>query len=79
MVELIVQRDPVEEIRKAFGLFDLDKKGKISLQNLKTVVEELGEPISEEELRAMIEEFDMDDDGYINEKEFISIMTEGEF
>ena len=37
--------------------------GKISLRNLRRVARELEENMSEEELRAMIEEFDTDNDG----------------
>ena len=37
--------------------------GKISLRNLRRVARELEENMSEEELRAMIDEFDTDNDG----------------
>ena len=37
--------------------------GRISLRNLRRVARELEENMSEEELRAMIEEFDVDNDG----------------
>ena len=37
--------------------------GKINLRNLRRVARELEENMSEEELRAMIEEFDTDNDG----------------
>ncbi|CCH59206.1 hypothetical protein TBLA_0B03670 [Henningerozyma blattae CBS 6284] len=69
----ILQRDPLEEIKRAFKLFDDDNTGKISLKNLRRVANELGENLTDEEMRAMIEEFDLDGDGEINEQEFIDI------
>jgi centrin-3 len=72
----IAARDPLEEIRRAFALFDSDDTGRINLANLKRVAQELGENLDEEELRAMIDEFDLDQDGEINEEEFIAICSE---
>ena len=72
----IASRDPMEEIRKAFALFDDDGTGKISLRNLKRVAKELGETLDDDELQAMIDEFDLDQDGEINENEFIQIMMD---
>lgn len=76
MTEKILARDPLEEVRKAFKLFDEDGTGRISRRNLRHIAAELGEPISDGELDAMIDEFDLDGDGEINEQEFIALMTE---
>lgn len=69
----ILERDPVEEVKRAFALFDDDKTGKISLKNLRRVAKELGENMSDDELAAMIDEFDLDEDGEISLEEFINI------
>ncbi|KAF2791273.1 EF-hand [Melanomma pulvis-pyrius CBS 109.77] len=73
MAQRILTRDPQEEIIRAFELFDEGGKGKITLQDLRRVARELGEGLQEEELVAMIEEFDMDADNAINRDEFIAI------
>eukprot|EP01005_Ploeotia_sp_CARIB1_P001551 NODE_471_length_813_cov_459.912536_g462_i0.p1 GENE.NODE_471_length_813_cov_459.912536_g462_i0~~NODE_471_length_813_cov_459.912536_g462_i0.p1 ORF type:complete len:175 (-),score=24.42 NODE_471_length_813_cov_459.912536_g462_i0:217-741(-) len=75
MAEKISDRDPREEMLKAFQLFDDDSTSKITLKNLRRVARELGENMNDEELQAMIDEFDKDQDGEINEEEFMAIMT----
>ena len=74
MAEKYSLRDPEEEILKAFQLFDHDGSGKISLKNMRHVAAELGEDLADEELQAMIEEFDRDQDGEISQEEFLTIM-----
>ena len=76
MTQKIADRDPQEETLKAFKLFDDDNTGKISVRNLRRVARELGENLSEDELKAMIDEFDKDGDGEISEQEFLSIMKQ---
>lgn len=74
MTEKLGERDPKEEIVKAFRLFDVDGTGKISFKNLKHVAKELGENMTDEELQEMIDEADCDGDGEISESEFCRIM-----
>lgn len=76
MIEKFSQRDPREEAIIAFDLFDEDKKGKINMKNLKKAVKELNENLTEYELKAIIEEFDTDNDGYITKEDFMKIMDE---
>ncbi|CED82506.1 ca2-binding ef-hand superfamily protein [Phaffia rhodozyma] len=76
MTALLLARDPKEEIHRAFKLFDDDNTGKISIRNLRRVAKELGEGLDEDELQAMIEEFDLDQDGEISLQEFMAIMMD---
>lgn len=74
MGQKILERDPLQEIKKAFELFDKDHNGSISLKDLKAATIELGENLTDDELREMIREADRDLDGEVGEKEFIDVM-----
>ena len=75
--ERYLARDPEAEMRKAFALFcDEGGSGKISVANMRKVAKELGEALSDEEMEAMIAEFDADGDGAISESEFVAIMRQ---
>ena len=74
MTQKMSERDPREEMMKAFRLFDDDETGKISFKNLKRVAKELGENMTDDEIQEMIDEADRDGDGEIGEEEFMRIM-----
>jgi centrin-3 len=69
----IAARDPADEINKAFDLFDTNSKGGLDIEDLRRVARELNEGLTEEEMQAMIEEFDLDGDGLVSREEFLSI------
>lgn len=52
--ERILARDPMDEIRRAFQLFDDDNTGKISLRNLRRVAKEIGDRLEDDELCAFL-------------------------
>lgn len=74
MEERMQQKGTREEVMRIFELFDEDQQGKITFKNLKRISQEIGESISDEELRSMIEEADRDGDGALNFEEFYRIM-----
>lgn len=74
MTQKMSEKDQNDEILKAFRLFDDDDTGTISFKNLKRVAKELGENLTDEELKEMIEEADLDGDGEVNQAEFLRIM-----
>ncbi|XP_078160647.1 calmodulin-like 11 [Carex rostrata] len=64
-----------EEMKEAFKVFDKDQNGLISPTELRNVMMNLGEKLSDEEVAQMISEADLDGDGYVNYNEFVHIMN----
>ncbi|KAF4610260.1 hypothetical protein D9613_010655 [Agrocybe pediades] len=58
--------DSEEEIKEAFKVFDKDGNGFISAAELRHVMTNLGEKLSDSEVDEMIREADVDGDGQIN-------------
>ncbi|RXI07165.1 hypothetical protein DVH24_026301 [Malus domestica] len=74
MTAKIGERDTKEELMKAFQLIDLDRNGKISAADIKSIAKDLGENFTDSEIQEMIEEADRDRDGEVNADEFIRMM-----
>lgn len=58
-----------------FPLFDKDKSGTISLANLKQIVRELGETMTEDNFAELIEHADSDGDGEVTIDDFYKIIA----
>lgn len=67
--------DSTEEIKEAFRVFDKESKGYISAAELRNVMTNLAEKLTDEEVDEMIREADIDGDGQINYEEFVQMMT----
>eukprot|EP00397_Hematodinium_sp_SG-2012_P047181 GEMP01053551.1.p1 GENE.GEMP01053551.1~~GEMP01053551.1.p1 ORF type:complete len:154 (+),score=43.85 GEMP01053551.1:319-780(+) len=66
--------DTEEELIEAFKVFDRDSSGFISAQNLRSVMNNVGETLTDEEVDEMVTEADLDGDGQINYEEFVRMM-----
>ncbi|CAC5377257.1 CALM [Mytilus coruscus] len=67
--------DDQEELREAFRVFDKDGNGFISAAELRHVMTNLGEKLTDGEVDEMIREADTDGDGQVNYSEFVKMMT----
>lgn len=65
----------VDELSAAFNLIDTDKDGLLSFQDIKDMLKMIGEHMSDSDIRTIVKQADLDQDGYINFVEFSSIMN----
>ena len=63
-----------EEMYEAFQIFDSDGNGNISADELRQIMANLGEKMTQEEVEEMVKEADIDGDGQINYEEFVRMM-----
>lgn len=66
MSKKIKDTDTEEEIRDAFKIFDKDGNGLISANELRQIMANLGEKLTDEELDEMMREADLNGDGQID-------------
>uniref|UniRef100_A0A3Q2I1Z9 Sperm-tail PG-rich repeat containing 4 n=1 Tax=Equus caballus TaxID=9796 RepID=A0A3Q2I1Z9_HORSE len=75
MARKMKDTDSEEEIREAFRVFDKDGNGYISAAELRHVMTNLGEKLTDEEVDEMIREADIDGDGQVNYEGITSQMN----
>lgn len=77
MARKMKDTDSEEEIREAFKVFDKDGNGYISAAELRHVMTNLGEKLSEAEVSEMIREADVDGDGQVSRQSGSRVAGEG--
>jgi len=71
-----VDKETMErELREAFRLFDKEQNGFISREAMKSLLREIDDKLSDEELDAAIDEIDEDGSGKIEFEEFFELMA----
>ena len=73
MVENLSE-ERITELKAAFQIFDKDGDGLIDVKELETVLRNLGQNPSQEDLKQIINEIDLEENGAINFNEFILLM-----
>uniref|UniRef100_A0A2N9I8E3 Calmodulin n=1 Tax=Fagus sylvatica TaxID=28930 RepID=A0A2N9I8E3_FAGSY len=74
MARKMKDSDSEEQLKEAFRVFDKDQDGFISAIELRNVLTNLGEKLTDDEVDEMIREADADGDGQINYEEFVKVM-----
>eukprot|EP01115_Flamella_aegyptia_P011039 TRINITY_DN50336_c0_g1_i1.p1 TRINITY_DN50336_c0_g1~~TRINITY_DN50336_c0_g1_i1.p1 ORF type:complete len:155 (-),score=61.57 TRINITY_DN50336_c0_g1_i1:201-665(-) len=67
-------QDSESDIREAFKVFDKDLDGRISVAELRHVMTNLGEKLSDAEVDEMLREANIDDEGFVKYQEFVDMM-----
>ena len=76
MITKMSEKDSAQELENAFDLFDVDGDKQISFQDLKAVATELGEDMTDEELKEMIAGANKGDrEGTVNQGGFFNILN----
>mmetsp|Transcript_42786 Transcript_42786/g.118185 ORF Transcript_42786/g.118185 Transcript_42786/m.118185 type:complete len:161 (-) Transcript_42786:209-691(-) len=74
MASKLTANDSADEMREAFQVFDRDKSGSVTASELKAVMNNLGEQVTDAEVLAMIREADADGDGELSFEDFLQFV-----
>ena len=72
--QLDIPLDKIEEYREAFNMFDLNKDGLLSAEEIFKMLKNYGYPMPKDEIKRMIAKIDSDGDMRIDFEEFITLM-----
>ena len=72
-VPISLSYQEANELLKVFKKLDKDKDGHISTQDLRKALNEMGEKVTEDELRDLIAEVDINKNCTIEEEEFLQV------
>ncbi|XP_076953429.1 putative calcium-binding protein CML19 [Bidens hawaiensis] len=75
LMESSKEDEKVEDLKKAFGMYEMEGTDCITPKSLKRMLSRLGEPTSFDECVGMIHEFDIDGDGVLNFDEFKAMIV----
>ena len=75
MAWMMKDPDTEDEIREAFRVFDADDNDFISTAELRHIMTNLGEDLTDEEVDQMIRVAGIDEDDRLSYEEFVDMMT----
>ena len=72
-----ISDEQTAEVREAFDLFDVEKRGSIDYHEVKVAVRALGFPLKKDKLRELLEKYEDDDEtrGRLDYDDFLDLMT----
>ena len=79
MTARISDKNTKADLERVFKLFDDTRQGYITAENLGRVAKDLGEDISAEELKEIVQRADLNGDGKVTFEDFYAVMTKKTF
>ncbi|KAM3139149.1 hypothetical protein pb186bvf_008747 [Paramecium bursaria] len=71
----VTDRASRDQVEKVFSIYDWNKEGRITWDELKRVAQDLGEDMTDEQIQIMFKRADRDDDGFVTLEDFYNIVT----
>lgn len=72
--QLGIPEDKISEYKEAFDMFDENRDGLISADEISKIMKNFGNPVSKKEVREMIKGCDTSGDGLLDFEEFVTFM-----